>query len=498
MSSLLNPAPASPTPARDREADRLRRENTALRNDIAALRRSVEDARVALAASNDHADSLQNHLYSIASTLRSEVSQHRESESSLEGLLTSTRQEREDLEAMVDILVQQGDSAAEFEVEAHFDPLTQLPNRRMLDRFLSRQWRLSCENREPLALVLFDVDHFKLYNDHYGHQAGDTCLRRVAETIGRGRPSEALAARYGGEEFALVLPRMSIRDAVRIADSIRSAIYRLAMPHAGSLIWGRVSVSIGVACFDPASGDARELREIIEEADHHLYQSKGAGRNRTGSVLTGTPADPANQSDDVAHGPMPSEFLQLSFSPLSAPLRSRWRNNGLSADFLGDYATTFLPAETGATPTQAVARTKEIRYAVTYVANELLENAMKYHVRECDAAIELQMELSPRRMVIRVCNAASGDQTRNYMSFADGIRDADPAELAARCFDEAPAPNPESGEYEDISGLGLITMMNDFNVKLDWNFRPWRPGGDIQLVTTSATLEIETVNGDTQ
>src|SRR5437867_9425726 len=86
------------------------------------------------------------------------------------------------------------------------------------------------------------------------------------------------------------------------------------------------------------------------------------------------------------------EYLTLAFSPLSAPLRSRWRNNGLSADFLGDYVTTFLPAKSSVAGVDS--RQKEIRYAVTYIANELLENAMKYHDRQVDVPIGIHLELA--------------------------------------------------------------------------------------------------------
>src|ERR1700734_2099501 len=99
------------------------------------------------------------------------------------------------------------------------------------------------------------------------------------------------------------------------------------------------------------------------------------------------------------HGPQttgPREYLTLAFSPLSAPLRSRWRNNGLSADFLGDYVTTFLPANGGTDE----GRQNEIKHAVTYIANELLENAMKYHAHEVDIPIGIHLELTSNRITV--------------------------------------------------------------------------------------------------
>src|ERR1700755_2273803 len=96
------------------------------------------------------------------------------------------------------------------------------------------------------------------------------------------------------------------------------------------------------------------------------------------------------------------EYLTLAFSPGSAPLRTRWRNNGLSADFLGDYVTTFIPAMEGLA---AVEKQNEIKHAVTYIANELLENAMKYHARDADVPIKIHLELTSDQVIVSVSNA---------------------------------------------------------------------------------------------
>ena len=144
---------------------------------------------------------------------------------------------------------------------------------------------------------------------------------------------------------------------------------------------------------------------LIEEADRNLYLAKHRGRNRvnhqenentTFMMTNQTLGHCGEQSGERC------EYLTLSFSPLSAPLRSRWRNNGVSADFLGDYVTTFLPADGD----MASARRKqnEIKHAVTYIANEFLENAMKYHERDVDIPIGIRLELTSDQITVSASN----------------------------------------------------------------------------------------------
>lgn len=158
------------------------------------------------------------------------------------------------------------------------DGLTGIPNRRLFDEYLSREWRRAQRAASSIALMMCDVDHFKLFNDTYGHQAGDDCLRQVAHCIQKTmeRGSD-IAARYGGEEFAVVLPETQIGGALFLAEKIRHAVHELHIPHAASAS-GWVSMSIGIASMIP--GEKSSSEELIQAADQALYQAKHEGRDR--------------------------------------------------------------------------------------------------------------------------------------------------------------------------------------------------------------------------
>jgi diguanylate cyclase (GGDEF)-like protein len=159
------------------------------------------------------------------------------------------------------------------------DGLTGIHNRRRFDEHLQRVWSQCVRERKPLALLLADIDHFKPYNDRYGHQAGDEAMKAVAEALGgfARRPLD-LAARYGGEEFAIILYDTKREQAERIADEILEAVRRLAVPHAGSGAAPVLTVSIGVACVAPAA--RRSWTGLVQLADQALYAAKDGGRNR--------------------------------------------------------------------------------------------------------------------------------------------------------------------------------------------------------------------------
>jgi diguanylate cyclase (GGDEF)-like protein len=161
---------------------------------------------------------------------------------------------------------------------ASTDGLTGLANRRRFDEHIDAEWRRSMRTGEGIALLTFDVDHFKKFNDRYGHLEGDTCLIEVAGAIAAAarRPPD-LAARTGGEEFALVLPGASLPDAAGAAERIRAAVAALEIAHTDGQD-GRVTVSIGVAATTPRPGD--NVRTLMRAADAALYRAKRGGRNQ--------------------------------------------------------------------------------------------------------------------------------------------------------------------------------------------------------------------------
>lgn len=162
---------------------------------------------------------------------------------------------------------------------ASVDGLTGIANRRYFDNYLEREWKRAARHHFSLSMIMCDVDFFKPYNDTYGHQAGDDCLKLVADVIDRHlkRPTDLLA-RYGGEEFAVVLPDTLAEGAVYVAENIRQKLWERGIPHQGSRISDRVTLSCGVATIVPSSES--NLRELIRTADLALYQAKKQGRDR--------------------------------------------------------------------------------------------------------------------------------------------------------------------------------------------------------------------------
>jgi diguanylate cyclase (GGDEF)-like protein len=162
---------------------------------------------------------------------------------------------------------------------AQRDGLTGLYNRRIFDDYIQRVWRQARRDQVSVEIIFIDIDHFKVYNDLHGHQAGDDCLRKVAASISRAakRPFD-FSARYGGEEFVLVLYGPPDDYARTLPEQLRQAIIELAIQHEGSHVAPTITVSIGVALADPSSG--RSLTGAIQAADEALYEAKQSGRNR--------------------------------------------------------------------------------------------------------------------------------------------------------------------------------------------------------------------------
>ncbi len=160
---------------------------------------------------------------------------------------------------------------------ASLDGLTQVANRRCFDEFLNHEWRREAES--PLSLILCDIDYFKPYNDTYGHQAGDECLQRVAAALHQCiNPKIELIARYGGEEFAAVLPNKDLKNALELAEQIRTQVAALQIPHAQSKVNPYITMSLGVATLIPTAETTPA--QLIANADEALYVAKAGGRNR--------------------------------------------------------------------------------------------------------------------------------------------------------------------------------------------------------------------------
>ncbi|EIJ42985.1 hypothetical protein BegalDRAFT_2120 [Beggiatoa alba B18LD] len=176
------------------------------------------------------------------------------------------------------------------------------------------------------------------------------------------------------------------------------------------------------------------------------------------------------------------EYLILGFSPSSIPLKQRWRNNGLSADFLADYLTTFFPIS-DEDPT-TLERQTDIRGAVGYIANELLENAMKFNNDSTNHPISIKLQLHSERILFYVTNSIHPEAQEAFQRYIQEMLTTDPQELYISRLEK----NAESDT--DASGLGLLTMMNDYGATLGWKFETTDDKPKIVTVTTMAELVV--------
>ncbi|MFB2938618.1 diguanylate cyclase domain-containing protein [Aerosakkonemataceae cyanobacterium BLCC-F154] len=166
----------------------------------------------------------------------------------------------------------------------NIDSLTKIANRRRFDDYLIKEWQRALREQKFLSFILFDVDYFKRYNDRYGHQEGDECLIKIAQTVQKllYRPSD-LVARYGGEEFGIILPNTNLEGATLVAERIGNAIRALSIPHSDSEVSDRVTISLGIASIIPLAQMYPEM--LVEQADQALYIAKHQGRDRFATTL---------------------------------------------------------------------------------------------------------------------------------------------------------------------------------------------------------------------
>ena len=181
---------------------------------------------------------------------------------------------------------------AALEELAAVDPMTGLFNRRRFDVFLQQEWQRSNRSRLPLSLLMVDIDHFKQFNDLYGHPAGDDCIRKVVEVIrdSANRVTD-LGCRYGGEEFAIILAETPATGALAVAEFIRKEVELLAIPH-GLHPEKVVTVSTGIATKD--GNQYPRMHDLIAACDKALYRAKNEGRNRTSTDVAGVETAPAS------------------------------------------------------------------------------------------------------------------------------------------------------------------------------------------------------------
>lgn len=254
-----------------RPLKRLRHELTAL-ND----RPDADGARISLGVGG------RNELTLVEETLNATLDRLRRSNQDLRELTAA--QERKIGERTLELQAANAELARLSETDA----LTGLSNRRKLETGLADEWRRHQRSGKPLSAIMLDVDHFKAFNDAYGHRAGDDCLRRVAEVIAAAvrRPGD-IAARYGGEEFLILLPETDTAGALAVAEAVRAAVAAMAISHAYSPTDKVVTVSLGVAgaAFDETMRLESPDR-LIDLADQALYVAKESGRNRVCSTLS--------------------------------------------------------------------------------------------------------------------------------------------------------------------------------------------------------------------
>jgi diguanylate cyclase len=206
-------------------------------------------------------------LRTIVESLVQDTREMRETNLALEARLTASKQEISVLQANLEAV----------RTESLTDPLTSLGNRKYFDSALIKAVNEAMASGDPLSLMMTDIDHFKNFNDSYGHLTGDQVLRLVAMAVKHNVKGQDIAARYGGEEFAVVLPNTVLRSAITVADHIRRAVMtKELMKRSTGEHLGRITVSVGVATLRP--GDT--VVSLIERADTCLYAAKRAGRNR--------------------------------------------------------------------------------------------------------------------------------------------------------------------------------------------------------------------------
>jgi len=241
---------------------------------------SLDSASQKLAVANS-----PEQVNAVVETLVKSTREMRDTNKALEERLTLSKSEISNLQQSLEAI----------RAESLTDPLTGLGNRKYFDRMIEMAVQHALAFSEPLSLLMFDIDHFKSFNDSYGHLTGDQVLRLVGMSLKQTIKGQDITARYGGEEFAVVLPNTALRQALTVADHIRRAVMakELKKKSTGEIL-GRVTISVGVSMLKP--GD--DTDSLIERADACLYAAKRAGRNRV--ICEADPEYAAEMQSQVA------------------------------------------------------------------------------------------------------------------------------------------------------------------------------------------------------
>jgi len=188
-------------------------------------------------------------------------------------------------------------------------------------------------------------------------------------------------------------------------------------------------------------------------------------------------------SNDLPKG---QEYLTLVFSPSSVPLKQRWRTNGLSADFMADYFATFFPGKEGTTSEADLQA--EVKSAVSFIGNELLENAMKFTDETLDYPISLTLQMHSDKLVFIATNSVNYQGVERFQAFVKELATSDIDQLYIRHFEQSELETGDSLQESQVSGLGLLTMINDYQAKLGWKFEPIQNASEAVSVTTMVQL----------
>jgi len=254
---------------------------------IEKLTQDVSDLEIALMTAVEHGDSIEEELLATNQALTLEAKERLNAEKRLKNLIKALTQQKDDLELLVETITAHGDDVqyewleklGAAEEEAMTDALTSVSNRRYFDQYLSSEWCIASRHKSCFSIIMIDIDHFKYFNDCYGHQAGDECIKKIARACKDICHRETdLFARYGGEEFAIVLPATNYMGALSLADKLLTSVESLSIPHEKSSAADHVTISVGVASMQVAFGE--EATELLKLADDMLYKAKELGRNR--------------------------------------------------------------------------------------------------------------------------------------------------------------------------------------------------------------------------